>query len=94
MAVLAKVKNEFDIEAAWENLKATQKPDGSFGHSITFTAIALPALTGQTYIGIKLIPCPDPDITKKNYPTLVVAYELENQVHILPAKAQRTYGGS
>jgi hypothetical protein len=34
-----KVKTEFDIEAAWKNLKAVQKPDGSFGHSITFTGL-------------------------------------------------------
>ena len=34
-----KVKTEFDVEAAWKNLKAAQKPDGSFGHSITFTGI-------------------------------------------------------
>ena len=34
-----KVKTEFDVEAAWKNLKHAQKPDGSFGHSITFTGI-------------------------------------------------------
>ena len=32
-----KVKTEFDIEAAWKNLKSAQKPDGSFGSSVTFT---------------------------------------------------------
>jgi len=37
--ISTKVKTEFDIEAAWKNLKAAQKPDGSFGHSITFTGI-------------------------------------------------------
>ena len=32
-----KVKTEFDIDGAWKYLKSVQKPDGSFGHSITFT---------------------------------------------------------
>ena len=32
-----KVKAEFDMDAAWMNLKTSQKPDGSFGHSVTFT---------------------------------------------------------
>jgi hypothetical protein len=75
-----KVKTEFDVDAAWKNLKSSQKPDGSFGSSITFTAFALPALTGQTLIDIRRIPCPDPELAKKSSPTLIVAYELEDLV--------------
>ena len=48
--------------------------------SLFLSAIALPALTGQTLIDVKRIPCPDPNLAKKNSPTLVVAYELEDQV--------------
>ena len=75
-----KVKAEFDMDAAWMNLKTSQKPDGSFGHSVTFTAIALPALTGQTLIDVKRVVCPDPEVAKKASPTLTVAYELEDLV--------------
>ena len=46
----------------------------------SFSAIALPALTGQTLIDVKRIPCPDPSIARKASPTLVVAYELEDLV--------------
>ena len=44
-----KVKTEFDVEAAWKNLKHAQKPDGSFGHSITFTGI-LPLCIDDVYV--------------------------------------------